>query len=65
MIKRLKRLEKFDNQVRDKNKQSKPKLVHSLSNTYSNGQSGQAPGAFDESTMELDVLAKHLGIKVS
>ena len=64
MYKRLKRLEKFDSQARDKAKQQKPKLLATNPGGYSNGQSNStAQGGGDEANMELSDLTKHLGIK--
>ena len=66
MYKRLKRLEKFESQAREKAKATKPKLLNSASSSFANGQGGSAAqNGLDENSMELAELAKHLGIKVS
>ena len=64
MYKRLKRLEKFEDQLKQKNKQTKPKLNTAGGSTlgYNYGpSSGQ--GYIEENNMDLDELAKHLSIK--
>ena len=70
MYKRLKRLEKFDQQLQAKQKQGlKPKLVpggSGIGGIYNNPVgNGVAFNSQDDSAMDLDELAKHLGIKVS
>ena len=69
MLKRLKRLEKFDQQLQAKHKGAKPKLMqggNGLGGAYSGqGASGTHFHSQEESQMDLDELAKHLGIKVS
>ena len=69
MLKRLKRLEKFDQQLQAKHKGAKPKLMQGgsgLGGVYS-GQGGNGAHfpSQEESQMDLDEFAKHIGIKVS
>ena len=66
MYKRLKRLEKFEDQLKQKNKQNKPKLnsVGGAVTGYNYGPtSTQVGGYSEENQMDLDELAKHLSIK--
>ena len=65
MYKRLKRLEKFEDQLKQKNKATKPKLVtNSLNSSFNYGNGGQGAGmSAEENQMDLDELAKHLSIK--
>ena len=69
MLKRLKRLEKFDQQLQAKHKGAKPKLMQG-GNGLAGAYGGQGAGgphfhSQEESQMDLDELAKHIGIKVS
>ena len=67
MYKRLKRLEKFEDQLKQKNKATKPKLVTgavgSTNFSYGGGGHGVVGQSVEENQMDLDELAKHLSIK--
>lgn len=64
MFKRLKRLEKFDQQLQAKAKQSKPEPAPASGGKYGKPDNGVNFSAEDEN-MGLDELAKHMGIRVS
>lgn len=63
MYKRLKRLEKFDQQLQAKAKQSKPELAPAPGSKYGKPDNGVNFNSTEDETMGLDELAKHLGIK--
>jgi len=62
MFKRLKRLEKFDQQLQAKAKQSKPEPAPASGGKYGKPDNGVNFSAEDEN-MGLDELAKHMGIR--
>ena len=64
MYKRLKRLEKFEDQLKQKNKVNKPKLNQGGSGVLNN-YGGYEVQVQHDPNMDLDELAKHLSIKVS
>lgn len=65
MFKRLKRLQKFDDTLKQKNKQVKPSLITGQASNSSFNYGGPAQMAYDESEMGLDEYAKHASVKVS
>ena len=64
MFKRLKRLEKFDQALQAKAKQSKPEVVPASGGKYGKPDNGINYDDVDEN-MGLDELAKHIGVRVS
>jgi len=65
MFKRLKRLQKFDDTLKQKNKQVKPSLITGAASNSSFNYGGPQHMAYDESEMGLDEYAKHASVKVS
>ena len=64
MFKRLKRLEKFDQQLQAKAKQSKPEPAPASGGKYGKPDNG-VNFSEEDANMGLDELAKHMGIRVS